>query len=357
MCSMPVKWRYATGGGLFGTYCSKQCHNADNSFCIEKRTETIKNRYGVTHQMLLPSIRKKQTTSMVERHGVEYSGQSPALMAKKQQTSLERHGDSQYTNREQAKCTMVDRHGVEYSGQSTTLTNKRYNTNISRHGVKHPSQLDAIKKKVQATCEERYGKKNYTLTDQFKQASLQTHLGKFNVANVAQRHMVDVLPLIESYDWLYEQYINLDKTAYQIASELNVSNTVIGTYLRFHEIAIKNTVRYSYACIKWLESIINQENIYIQHAGNVGEYNIPGTRYKADGYCQDTNTIYEFYGDYWHGNPQVFPSTVFNEIIGITMGELYQKTIVREQHIRQLGYNLITVWENHHNILTKKDTT
>ena len=34
----------------------------------------------------------------------------------------------------------------------------------------------------------------------------------------------------------------------------------------------------------------------IQHAGNVGEYRIPGVGFFMDGYCQDTNTVYEFHG-------------------------------------------------------------
>ena len=50
---------------------------------------------------------------------------------------------------------------------------------------------------------------------------------------------------------------------------------------------------------------MKRDNIYIQHAINDKEYLIEGTRYHADGFCKDTNTIYEFHGDYWHGNPKL----------------------------------------------------
>lgn len=43
--------------------------------------------------------------------------------------------------------------------------------------------------------------------------------------------------------------------------------------------------------IDWLNSIMKTENIYIQHAENDGEYTIPNTRYRADGYCKETNTM------------------------------------------------------------------
>ena len=38
---------------------------------------------------------------------------------------------------------------------------------------------------------------------------------------------------------------------------------------------------------------------------NIGEYYIPNSKYKADGYCKENNTIYEFLGDFWHGNPLI----------------------------------------------------
>jgi len=97
--------------------------------------------------------------------------------------------------------------------------------------------------------------------------------------------------------------------------------------------------------IQWLEFISKMHNIIIQHGENNEEYKIPNTRFKADGYCQETNTIYEFHGDYWHGNPYIYDvneKTYFNK----TFGELYEKTLKKEQQIKELGYNLVVMWEN-----------
>ena len=46
---------------------------------------------------------------------------------------------------------------------------------------------------------------------------------------------------------------------------------------------------------------------YIQHAGNAGEYRIPTVGF-VDGYCQNTHTVYEFHGCFWHGCPQCYPN-------------------------------------------------
>lgn len=46
---------------------------------------------------------------------------------------------------------------------------------------------------------------------------------------------------------------------------------------------------------------------YVRHVDNGSEFVIPGTRYKADGYCEDNNTIYEFNGCFYHGCPTCYP--------------------------------------------------
>ncbi len=106
------------------------------------------------------------------------------------------------------------------------------------------------------------------------------------------------------------------------------------------------TKQFSKPQIQWLELLEKLNNIKIQHAMNDVEYKIPTTRYRADGYCEETNTIYEFHGDYFHGNPKIFDSEEENKLCNATHGELYQKTLKKEQKIRDLGYNLVVMWES-----------
>ena len=99
--------------------------------------------------------------------------------------------------------------------------------------------------------------------------------------------------------------------------------------------------------IQWLTYLEKTENIKIIHGANEGEYKIPGTRYTADGYCKETNTIYEFHGDFFRGNPKVFPSDYVSKMYtrGDTAGSLYKRTIEKENIIRGMGFNLVTLWE------------
>lgn len=106
----------------------------------------------------------------------------------------------------------------------------------------------------------------------------------------------------------------------------------------------RRSINYSKAQIKWLNAIENDECLTIKHALSGGEYYIQGVGY-VDGYCEETNTVYEYHGDYWHGNPLVYDKNVINPTTKKTYGELFQKTIIRDKKIRELGYNLIVTWE------------
>lgn len=95
------------------------------------------------------------------------------------------------------------------------------------------------------------------------------------------------------------------------------------------------------------------ENIYIQHAENDGEYMIPKTNYKVDGYCKETNTIYEFNGDYFHANPELYDPMKPNPTNKKLFCELYLKTFKKELLITDLGYNYVLIWESEYNKMIK----
>lgn len=119
------------------------------------------------------------------------------------------------------------------------------------------------------------------------------------------------------------------------------------------------TPSYSKKSIRWLTFIEKQSKIIIQHAeSGKGEYMIPSTELKVDGYCKETNTVYEFYGDIWHGNPEKFKANEkCNPYHKKTAGQLFQQTIDKETKIKKLGYNLVTIWESEYDKQFKKLTS
>jgi len=58
------------------------------------------------------------------------------------------------------------------------------------------------------------------------------------------------------------------------------------------------------------------------------------------------NIVYEFYGDFWHGNPKIYSKNEINPINKKTYGTLYENTIKRENLIKTAGYKIVFIWEN-----------
>ena len=85
---------------------------------------------------------------------------------------------------------------------------------------------------------------------------------------------------------------------------------------------------------------------YMQHVGNGGEYHPRGTNFTVDDYCQDTNTICEFYGCFWHGCPKCYPLQDETHLrhCDRTMEDVYRKTQQKRKSL--LGrYHLKEMWE------------
>lgn len=95
------------------------------------------------------------------------------------------------------------------------------------------------------------------------------------------------------------------------------------------------------------KSISGAENVWLDSIKIDAQYRqlkIPKTRYFADALID--KTIYEYLGDYWHGNPRVYAPDVFNERTKTTMGNLYARTVSRHNKLLSLGYTVKFVWES-----------
>lgn len=105
---------------------------------------------------------------------------------------------------------------------------------------------------------------------------------------------------------------------------------------------------WSKVSIRWLEEYSKSHRWKnVQHALNGGEYVVPGTNFRVDGYHRRSNTILEFYGDAFHGNPNLYKeSDKPHPFSNLTAKELYAKTLDRESKLRQLGYKIVFVWES-----------
>ena len=78
-------------------------------------------------------------------------------------------------------------------------------------------------------------------------------------------------------------------------------------------------------------------------------------KYVVDGLDRINKIVYEFNGDFWHGNPDFFDSNAINNVIGKTFGELYKNTIYKEEYLKKMGYKIVSIWESEYLKLEKDD--
>ena len=106
------------------------------------------------------------------------------------------------------------------------------------------------------------------------------------------------------------------------------------------------TSNHSAPSIRWLDECQKLLRLRIQHAENLGEFKIPGTRYRADGYNRRFNLVFEFLGDYWHGHKSAIAGGA--ERTGF-LKQRRAKTLERFNKLLSLGYAIAYIWEVDYN--------
>ncbi len=107
--------------------------------------------------------------------------------------------------------------------------------------------------------------------------------------------------------------------------------------------------QYSKVSIEWLEWTARVKHINIQHALNGGEKCLPGTRYKLDGYCEETNTAYEYHGCLFHGCRKCFSDNredTRHPLTSQSLDELYALTLKKKAYIERLGMKYVCIWDH-----------
>jgi hypothetical protein len=100
--------------------------------------------------------------------------------------------------------------------------------------------------------------------------------------------------------------------------------------------------RQSRVANKWLDSIGLPNDNKHREVRDL----IPGKRITVGGFDPSTNTVYEFYGDAYHGNPSLYPPETVSHLTHKTYGQLNQQRLDRENSIKEAGFKLVIMWES-----------
>ncbi|XP_018568461.1 uncharacterized protein LOC108908806 [Anoplophora glabripennis] len=106
--------------------------------------------------------------------------------------------------------------------------------------------------------------------------------------------------------------------------------------------------------IQWLVWEERQRGVNIMHAAKGKETVLEGV--KVDGYCNQTNQIFEFYGCYYHGCAHCFKYNRNNptyEDPSDTLERRFESTAAKTERLKNLGYDIIEMWECNFRTLMK----
>ncbi|GAB0093682.1 DNA-directed DNA polymerase [Sergentomyia squamirostris] len=120
-------------------------------------------------------------------------------------------------------------------------------------------------------------------------------------------------------------------------------------YLKDNTLAITPKNNYSSTFINMQSKIGLKWLIYMKMTTKKDikyEVRLKNSRLVADGYDEQSNTVYSFEGCFYHGHTCILNRDyVCSGDSQDTIQNRYEKTLHRWDHIRKMGYNLIQVWE------------
>lgn len=252
---------------------------------VKAQQQTMLERHGVENPMHVPAFKTKMEETNLERYGFRYPAESPEIMEKIRATVLAKFGCHHCSTepvKAKIRSTNLERYGSEH-----TMDRARA-AFTQQFGVPHPFHLPEFQDKAKETMVAKYGSPHALC-----------------VPTILDKMMVD---LVRKYG----------VTTVLMLPELQGQPSKIGT--------------------AWLDSL----NVPVrEHYINLGT-----TSTRADGFDPTTNTVYSFHGDFWHGNPETHDPEAINPRTMTPFGLLYESTMIRDELIRQFGYNLMVMWES-----------
>ena len=142
------------------------------------------------------------------------------------------------------------------------------------------------------------------------------------------------------YDYTLVDYINHSTKVSIICKKHGIFNQTPNNHMTHKKECPDCSRIVSKMETNWLNSLSIQ-SLHRQYKLKVGD-----RKFIVDGFDDKKNIIYEFYGDYWHGNINVFDGEEINKTVKKKFIDLYKSTLDREEYFKKFGYNVVSIWEN-----------
>jgi hypothetical protein len=161
---------------------------------------------------------------------------------------------------------------------------------------------------------------------------------------------------IEEANNIHSNYYDYSKVTFRkISDKISIICPKHGEFPQ----AVRDHIYKGCGCAKCSKRVSKGETQWLDTLGIIERQyylTLNNSKKHVDGYDPNTNTVYEYYGDFWHGNPTKYNQSEINPRAYKTYGELYLETLNREVEIRKSGYNLIVIWESEWKKISKSSS-
>lgn len=237
-----------------------------------------------------------------------------------------RYGCKKCAGKELSKAEIMDMISEKHRNRYTYISDfskptDRIKILCDDHGIFETSVADHIKGRRCKKCYHQHLKSEYRLSDQeVIRKSKKAHGNKYDYSRMNYTGAANKISILCPAHGLFEQ---------------NAQSHWSGCGCPKCSMGNKSSSE-----VEWLNSLgvpddKNSRNVRITVENKI---------YIVDG--KVGSTVYEFNGDYWHGNPDKFNPEDINSNNGATFGELYKGTIERETRLREAGFKVISIWES-----------
>ena len=110
----------------------------------------------------------------------------------------------------------------------------------------------------------------------------------------------------------------------------------------------ENNVCYSVSELEWLLHTERTNNISIKKQHQIEPYYV-------DGFHQESNTVYEFLGCYYHGCKFCFNRDIINKQKQKTMNTLCSEWMLKKTFLESRGYKVVEIWSHKWDAMKKSD--
>lgn len=276
------------------------------------KSAKIKERiYCIQHNVVIVHMCKHCNTSPVKFLGpstgyrdycsVKCSSNSTDKQAAIEATNLEKFGTKTPAQNKDVRLKTITTLETKYGAgitctqQDNNIKQKSISTNIKKYGSNFFTDSIIGKEKINNAHLKNHGVIRFTQSDQYKLMIKDTCLERYNRDHHKQAH-IDITNLqnLNNPDWLKNQHKVLQKTQSQIADELGVGPTLIGT--KFREFGIEPLSFFQSTGEKSLTDFLESN-----YSGDIQLRNKTMiSPYELDIWLPELNTAIEYNGIYWH---------------------------------------------------------